>query len=179
MANNVYHDPTVSQCHSFNRNFLIQLIILKSFNSMLNMSSTLNNVVEYCNPNGLRLMAAMLTLHIQLLIYCVIDFTRFVYKPKMNVHQNKTPEINRILGSKMYTTSLGYPNTKISLLPTDGWMDGWMTCDFISFSTVLQSYQGDGRLIMNGCVKRNSIAVEKISPRAGIELGPLDQKASA
>ena len=32
-------------------------------------------------------------------------------------------------------------------------MDGWMTCDFASFSTVLQSYQDDGRLIMKGCVQ--------------------------
>ena len=27
-------------------------------------------------------------------------------------------------------------------------VDGWMTCDFKSFSTVFQSYQGDERLIM-------------------------------
>ena len=26
---------------------------------------------------------------------------------------------------------------------------GWMTCDFTSFSTVLQSYQDDGRVIKN------------------------------
>ena len=32
-------------------------------------------------------------------------------------------------------------------------MDGWMTCDFMSFSTVFQSYQDDGRLIMKGCVQ--------------------------
>ena len=35
-------------------------------------------------------------------------------------------------------------------------MDGWMTCDFTSFSTVFQSYQGDGRLIMKGCVQWSS-----------------------
>ena len=35
----------------------------------------------------------------------------------------------------------------------DGWMDGWMTCDFTSFSTVFQSYQDDGRLIMKDCVQ--------------------------
>ena len=39
----------------------------------------------------------------------------------------------------------------------DDWMDGWMTCDFTSFSTVFQSYQDDGRLIMKGCVQWNSI----------------------
>ena len=26
-------------------------------------------------------------------------------------------------------------------------LDRWMTCDFMSFSTVFQSYQDDGRLI--------------------------------
>ena len=36
------------------------------------------------------------------------------------------------------------------------WMDGWMTCYFTSFSTVFQSYQGDGRLIMKGCVQWSS-----------------------
>ena len=38
----------------------------------------------------------------------------------------------------------------------------WMTCDFTSFSTVFHSYQDDG-------------GVDKMSPRAGIELGPPDQ----
>ena len=32
-------------------------------------------------------------------------------------------------------------------------MDGWMTCDFTSFSTVFQPYQDDERLIMKGCVQ--------------------------
>ena len=32
-------------------------------------------------------------------------------------------------------------------------MDGWMTCDFTSFSAVFQSYQDDERLIMKGCVQ--------------------------
>ena len=27
-------------------------------------------------------------------------------------------------------------------------MDGWMTCDFTSFSTVFQSYQDDGQMII-------------------------------
>ena len=31
--------------------------------------------------------------------------------------------------------------------------DGWMTCDFTSFSTVFQSYQANGRVIMKGCVQ--------------------------
>ena len=50
-----------------------------------------------------------------------------------------------------------------------------MTCNFTSFSTVFQSYQDDGILIMKGCVQQNPVYGEKISPRAGIELGPLDQ----
>ena len=36
-------------------------------------------------------------------------------------------------------------------------MDGWMICDFTSFSTVLQSYQDDGRMIMKGCVQWNPV----------------------
>ena len=35
-------------------------------------------------------------------------------------------------------------------------MDG-VTCDFTSFSTVSQSYQHDGRLIMKGCEEWSSI----------------------
>ena len=48
-----------------------------------------------------------------------------------------------------------------------GWMDGWMTCNFMSFSTVFQSYQDkgklfqsyqdNGKLIMKGCVQWNSV----------------------
>ena len=36
-------------------------------------------------------------------------------------------------------------------------MDGWMICDFTSFSTVFQSYQGDGRMIMKDCVQWNPV----------------------
>ena len=36
-------------------------------------------------------------------------------------------------------------------------MDGWMTCDFTSFSIVFQSYQGDGRMIMKGSVQWNPV----------------------
>ena len=51
-------------------------------------------------------------------------------------------------------------------------MDGWISCDFTSFSTVFQSNQDDERLIVcNGTPFKD----EKISPRGGIELGPLDQ----
>ena len=41
-------------------------------------------------------------------------------------------------------------------------LDGWMTCEFTSFSTVFQSYQDGVRVIMNGCVQWNPFAIEKI-----------------
>ena len=50
-----------------------------------------------------------------------------------------------------------------------------MTCDFTSFSTVLQSYQDDRRLIMKAVCYGTLSTVEKISPPAGIKLGLLDQ----
>ena len=36
-------------------------------------------------------------------------------------------------------------------------MDGWMTWEFSSFATVLQSYQDNDRLIMKGCVQWSSV----------------------
>ena len=36
-------------------------------------------------------------------------------------------------------------------------IDGWMTCDLSSFSTVFQSYQDDERLLMKGCVQWSSV----------------------
>ena len=36
-------------------------------------------------------------------------------------------------------------------------VDGWMTCNFMSFLTVFQSYQDDVRMIMKGCVQWNSV----------------------
>ena len=36
-------------------------------------------------------------------------------------------------------------------------IDGCMTCDFTSFSTVFQSYQDDGRVIMEGFVQWNPV----------------------
>ena len=38
-----------------------------------------------------------------------------------------------------------------------------MTCDFMFFSTVIQSYQDDGRVIMIDCVKGNPFTAGKIS----------------
>ena len=49
--------------------------------------------------------------------------------------------------------------------------DGWMTCDFTSFSTVFQSYQDDMRMIMKAACNGAPFAVEKNSPRVGLELG--------
>ena len=37
--------------------------------------------------------------------------------------------------------------------PGSARMDGRMTCDFTSFTTVFQSFQDDGSLIMKSCVK--------------------------
>ena len=55
-------------------------------------------------------------------------------------------------------------------------MDGWMICNFTSFSTVFQSYQDDRWMIMNDSCNGTLFTVEKISPRAGLELrtsGPV------
>ena len=41
--------------------------------------------------------------------------------------------------------NLPYPANKL--------MDRWMTCDFTSFSTIIQSYQDDGQMIMKGWVQ--------------------------
>ena len=50
-------------------------------------------------------------------------------------------------------------------------MDGWMNCNFTSFSTVFQSYQDDERLIMKGCVQWNPVMFEKKLPQVGLKLG--------
>ena len=44
-----------------------------------------------------------------------------------------------------------------------------MTCDFTSFSTIFQSYQDDGRMIMKDYVQWNPFTVEKISLQAGLK----------
>ena len=38
-------------------------------------------------------------------------------------------------------------------IPVTQCIDGWVTCEFTSFSTVFRSYQDDERLIMKGCVQ--------------------------
>ena len=39
----------------------------------------------------------------------------------------------------------------------DGWMDEWIICNFMSFSTVFQSYQDDGQMRMKGCEQWNPV----------------------
>ena len=51
------------------------------------------------------------------------------------------------------STELWYYNVIVLLFK----MDGWITCDFTSFSTVFQSYQDDVWMIMKGCVQWNSV----------------------
>ena len=63
------------------------------------------------------------------------------------------------------------PTLKVSLIfPMDGRMDGWMICYFMFFSTLFQSCQDAGPMIMKGCVQANPFRVEKSSPGAGLEL---------
>ena len=58
--------------------------------------------------------------------------------------------------------------------------DGSMTCDFTSFSTVLQSYQDDERLIMKVCVQMEPrLRLRGFRLERGSNSGPLDQQASA
>ena len=44
---------------------------------------------------------------------------------------------------------------------------------FYILSTVFQSYQADGQVLMEGCEQWKPFTFEKISPRAGLELGTL------
>ena len=44
------------------------------------------------------------------------------------------------------------PHIKIN-----GWLDGWMTCNFTSLSTFFQLYQDDGLLIIKGCLQWNPV----------------------
>ena len=48
-------------------------------------------------------------------------------------------------------------NVLCSELQISDYMDGWMTCDFTSFSIQFQTYQDNGRVIMKGCVQWNPI----------------------
>ena len=73
--------------------------------------------------------------------------------------------------------------TSAKLMPksvkSDGWLDVWMTCDFVSFSTVFQSYQDNGQVIMKGCVQWHLVCGWKnFCFKQGSNPGPLDQQAS-
>ena len=57
-----------------------------------------------------------------------------------------------------------------------GKMDGWMSCNLTSFSTVFHSYQDDVRLITNGCIEWNLVYDWKdFRFKRGSNPGPLDQ----
>ena len=47
--------------------------------------------------------------------------------------------------------------------------DGWITCNFTSFSKVFQSYQDNERWIMKTVCDGTPFMVEKKSPCAGLE----------
>ena len=72
------------------------------------------------------------------------------------MHSEKSqPEGKRVMPETRFTE---FPALSVdSKVGMAEWMDGWMTWDFTSFSTVFQSYQDDGRLIMKGCVQWNSV----------------------
>ena len=54
--------------------------------------------------------------------------------------------------------------TYVSMESLYGWR---LSCDFMSFLTVLQSDQYNGRLIMKGCVQCNTFTIGKISTYSG------------
>ena len=62
----------------------------------------------------------------------------------------------------------------------NGWMDGWMTCCFTSFSTVFQPHQNNVWEILKSCVQWN-LVYDRKDPHLkwGSNLGQLDQQPSA
>ena len=52
-----------------------------------------------------------------------------------------------------------------------------MTCNFLSFSTVFQSYQNVGRVLLNSCVQENPLK-NNVHPPVGLKWGLLYQQAS-
>ena len=74
-------------------------------------------------------------------------------KPRLRLNSR-----NRPLASKPYLISLSYRAGE----------NGWLTRDLTYFSTVLQSYQDDGRVTMKGCVQWNFFfAIENIPAASG------------
>ena len=57
----------------------------------------------------------------------------------------------------------------------DGRTDGWMTCKLTSFSTVSQSYQDDGRMIIKVCSVAPCLRLRRCRLERGLNPGPLDQ----
>ena len=52
-------------------------------------------------------------------------------------------------------------------------MDGWMTCKFMSFSTVFQSYQDEAWVTIKGCVQGNPVyGFKDLCLMCGLNLGP-------
>ena len=82
--------------------------------------------------------------------------------------KKKKKEANKRRGGKTISKSGQEWNlpTQLGQLETgqDGKMDGWIICDFTSFSTVFQSCEDNGQMIIKGCVQWNTFTVEKISP---------------
>ena len=60
-------------------------------------------------------------------------------------------------------------------------IDGWITCDFMSFSKVIQSYQDDERVLMKGCVQWTPVTADIyfVLPPLRIEPGLPIQQARA
>ena len=58
----------------------------------------------------------------------------------------------------------------IDLNTVNKYADGWMTSDLTSFSTVFQSYQDDGWIMMKAVCNRTPFTVESL-PRAGFGFG--------
>ena len=56
-----------------------------------------------------------------------------------------------------------------------GYNEGMDGCNFTSFSTVFQSYQDDGQVIMKGCVQWNPVYDGKDCLRQGLNQGLLGQ----
>ena len=55
-------------------------------------------------------------------------------------------------------------------------INGWMTCDFTSFSTVFQTYKDDERVILKGCVQWTPVLDETdLCLGWGSKPGLLDQ----
>ena len=104
-------------------------------------------------------MCIIVNTKIILLIQTYIFFFRFV------LDSSQSEFVFVMMNGPNETAQLGRPIRVLSICARHtiqdhanyNRMDGWMICDFTSFSTVLQSYQDDGRMIMKGCVQWNTV----------------------